>query len=85
MGLLGPRGPRARHRIFRERGVETQWHYIRVSDEAWDDNIRRRNAAIAAGASSDYMVDENLKAKCRMLFQEPDREEIDVWWERETR
>jgi predicted kinase len=71
--------------FFRERGVETQWHYIRVSDEEWDDNIRRRNAAIAAGASSDYMVDENLKAKCRMLFQEPDREEIDVWWERETR
>lgn len=67
--------------FFRDRGLETQWHYLYVSDETWNANIRRRNAAIRAGLSDDYYVDENLKAKCSALFQEPDRSEMDIWRE----
>lgn len=67
--------------FFRERGIAVQWHYIHVSEARWKENIQKRNAAVLAGESSDYFVDEGLKQKLLAAFEEPGREEIDVWFE----
>ncbi len=61
-------------RFFRERGFETEWHYIDISEQAWRRNIQKRNQAQTDGA---YFVDENLARKCTELFEVPGPEEID--------
>ena len=70
--------------FFRARQIETQWHYIQVPEELWKQGIARRNAAVMAGASPDYYVDEGLLAKLASLFQEPEPGEMDVIYRRET-
>lgn len=61
--------------FFRDRGFETEWHYIEVSDEVWRQSIEKRNAV----GKGSYFVDDGLAEKCADLFQAPDREEMDVW------
>lgn len=74
----------AAEEFFRSRQIETQWHYIQVSEELWRQGIARRNAAAEAGTSTDYYVDEGLLAKLASRFQEPEPEEMDVIFRREA-
>ena len=43
--------------------------------------IEHRNEAVRLGLASAYIVDEGLLAKLEARFQEPERDEIDVWYE----
>lgn len=56
------------------------WHYIDISNERWEEQIAKRNAAVLQGETSAYFVDDGLKAKCVSWFEPPCREEIDVWY-----
>lgn len=67
--------------FFRERGIATEWHYIHVSAARWQVNIEKRNAAVLAGETADYYVDQGLMQKLLSAFEEPDQSEIDVWFE----
>lgn len=58
--------------FFRSRGFETEWHYLKVTDEEWRRRIAHRNADAPPDA---YRVDEGLIEKCRALFEEPSPEE----------
>lgn len=70
---------RAAEKFFRDRGFETEWHYIEVSDAVWKQSIEKRNAA----KESSYFVDEGVAKKCMALFQPPKKEEIDIWYHNE--
>ena len=54
--------------------IKTELHYLKVSPEAWEDRIDKRNASDEAA----YYVDEGLLEKVTSLFEEPSEEEIDV-------
>lgn len=43
-------------------------------------NIEARNAAVAAGETTDYAVDSGLLQKVLTLFETPIPDEIDVWF-----
>ena len=64
---------------FRDRGVAYAWHYMDISDADWQKNFRDRNAAAAAGQTTDWFLDEGLLQKLAERFQPPRREEMDVW------
>lgn len=65
---------------FQARNVPIRWHYIDITDEAWQDNIRARNEKILRGqGGSDFYVDEGLLNKVLSLFEVPDKSEMDVW------
>ncbi len=66
----------AAEKFFRDRGFETEWHYIEVSETVWRRNIEKRNAA----GKGSYFVDDGLAKKCAALFEPPAQEEIDVWY-----
>ena len=68
-------------RFFQEQAIPTEWHYIHVSEARWRENIQKRNAAVLAGETSDYYVDQGLLQKLLDAFEEPEREEMDVWFE----
>ena len=54
-------------------------HYLHLSDEEWARRIARRNAEVAAGRGDAYYVDEGLLEKLHGMFQEPPRDQVDVW------
>ena len=53
-----------------------------TSEERMDDakNMEARNAAVAAGETTDYAVDSGLLQKILTLFETPIPDEIDVWF-----
>ena len=63
-------------------GVPCRWHYIDADDATWQKNIAERNERVSKGlGGSDYYLDEGLLKKCLSAWQEPSREEMDVWVE----
>lgn len=71
--------------FFAQNGVETELHYVRVSDELWKKQIAERNEKVAAGkGGSDFYLDDGLMKKMQTLFQEPTKDEIDVFYSREN-
>ena len=68
-------------RLFYEsQGIACEFHYIDTPDEVWHRNITIRNQAVLDGKADAYYVDEGLMKKLESLFEEPAREEIDVWY-----
>lgn len=64
--------------FFAERGYRTTLYSLEISPERRLGHIRRRNAAVRAGAAGVYPVDEGLAAKCDALYEPPEADEIDV-------
>lgn len=67
-------------RLLSAENIPHVWHYIDISNERWEEQIAKRNAAVLQGETSAYFVDDGLKAKCVSWFEPPCREEIDVWY-----
>lgn len=67
--------------FYESQRIEYEFHYIDISDETWRARLEHRNRAVSAGEVNAYLVDDNLAAKFEALFEEPDKEEIDVWVE----
>lgn len=67
--------------FYKSRGVPCEFHYVDISDGAWKKNLAERNAAVSAGKTAAYFVDDNLAAKFERMFEVPDKSEIDVWYE----
>ena len=61
--------------FFEKQGIETEWHYLAVSDEQWKRNIEKRNEEVLAGRTQAYYVDEGLLRKLESRFEEPGPEE----------
>ncbi len=65
--------------FYNSRNIECEFHYIDISDVTWRVRLKKRNSAILTEEASAYYVDDNLAAKFGALFEEPNRDEIDVW------
>ena len=73
---LWTKAQRGRLRAFyAEYGIESEIHYLHVSDEEWQRRIRKRNSE---KDPSDYYVDEGLLKKFENLFEEPEQQETDL-------
>lgn len=67
--------------FYREQGVPCEWHYVDMDEETWKCNIAERNERVLRGeGGSDYYLDEGLMEKLQSLWEEPAREEMDVWY-----
>lgn len=68
--------------FFNSKGIICQWHYINIDDASWRKNIEERNNRILSGqGGSDFYLDEGLMKKLLTRWEEPQREEIDVWYD----
>lgn len=67
--------------FYQEQNIPCEWHYIDVDEETWKRNIAERNQRVLDGkGGSDYFLDEGLMEKLQSLWEEPAKEEIDVWY-----
>ena len=67
--------------FYKSRSVPCEFHYVDISDEVWKKNLAERNAAVSAGRTAAYFVDDNLAAKFERMFEVPDKSEMDVRYE----
>lgn len=65
--------------FYHKHNIECEFHYIDISDEIWKQRLKTRNSVISAGETNAYFVDENLAKKCDLLFEAPNKDEIDIW------
>lgn len=73
---LWTKDQRGRIRAFyADHGIESEIHYLHISDEEWQRRIRKRNSK---RGPSDYYVDEGLLKKFESVFEEPGQEETDL-------
>ena len=66
-------------KFFAEKGIDTEMHYLHLSDEEWHARIEKRNAVVSAGDGSAYFIDENLLRKCLDRFEAPAESEVDIF------
>lgn len=64
---------------FADKGIEVKIHYIEVSDEAWMNNIAKRNLDTTSDPSCGCIIDEKTRTKHGDIFEAPTREEVTVW------
>ncbi len=68
--------------FFKENNIETELHYIYMSDDVWKKRIKERNKRVKEGkGGSDFYLDEGLMKKLVSKFEEPTRDEVDVWYD----
>ena len=68
--------------FYQGQNIACEWHYIDVDDRTWHRNIEERNRRILDGeGGSDYYLDEGLMNKLLSKWEEPAKDEIDVWYE----
>ncbi len=66
---------------FKSKKVNIEWHYVDVDEKTWHKNIAERNKKVEEGnGDSDFFVDEGLMKKLLTMFEEPTKQEIDVWY-----
>ena len=65
----------------RSQNIHCEWHYIDVDDQSWHKNIDERNHRILNGeGGSDYYLDEGLMKKLLLMWEQPSKDDIDVWY-----
>lgn len=69
--------------ICNKNNINLEFHYIDLSDELWEEQIKIRNDKVLKGLNNSYYVDEGLKNKLLNLFEVPLSDEIDVWYSRD--
>lgn len=69
-------------KYFNQYGIDVEWHYVDIEQPRWEQLIEERNIKIQSGnGGSDFYVDEGLMEKLLSKFEEPIRDEIDIWTE----
>lgn len=67
-------------KYFNQFGIDAEWHYVDIERSRWERLIEERNAKIQNGnGGSDFYVDEGLMEKLLSKFEEPTRDEMDIW------
>lgn len=68
-------------KFYKEKDINLEIHYIDIDDKSWEENIKKRNKRIDEGnRGRDFYVTETLKEKILRTWEEPSKEEIDVWY-----
>jgi len=66
---------------FSRCGIEVEWHYIDVEQDRWERLIEERNQRVEEGNGGPaFYLDEGLMKKLLSRFEEPAKEEIDIWY-----
>jgi predicted kinase len=65
---------------FKELNISYEWHYIDISDEDWKINIKKRNQLVCENKENAYYLDEGLLEKLLSRFEQPSKNEIDIWF-----
>ncbi len=67
--------------FYHSHHIDVEWHYIDITEEDWEKNIKERNKKIEDGKDDfSFYMDEGLKKKIIENWEAPKKDEIDVWY-----
>ena len=82
LNIIGEKIRKNIREYYKNKGIKCELHYVCVYNETWQQNIAERNKRIEEkNGGSDFYLDEGLLKKLESKWEEPSREEIDVWFE----
>ena len=64
---------------FKKLNINIEWHYVDVDKETWYKNVQKRNKDIENNIENAYYIDDNLANKFWNIFEEPQKDEINIW------
>jgi len=67
-------------KYYANMGIKAEWHYIEIDDITWKNYMEKRNNAIINNEQEFYYIDENIAKKFWNIFEEPEPNEMDVWY-----
>ena len=67
-------------KYYTNMGIKAEWHYIEIDDITWKNYMEKRNNAIINNEQEFYYIDENIAKKFWNIFEEPEPNEMDVWY-----
>ena len=70
--------------FYKSKNIECEFHYLDINDETWNSRLKERNSAILAEETNAYYIDDNLAEKFGIMFEEPNKDEIDVVYQGDT-
>lgn len=66
---------------YKKYNIPVELHYVDVTQEKWQDLIKKRNELIVSGQEKySFYFDDGLKKKLLDSFNEPSKEEMDIWY-----
>ena len=66
--------------FYKNHKIKCEWHYIDIDKDLWEKNIKKRNKEILEGNGGyNYYLDEYLMNKLLSRWEEPTKDEIDIW------
>ncbi len=64
--------------FYKSRGIESEMHFVEISDDTWKHRLNKRNMTVLAEETSAYYVDDALALKFASIFEVPGENEIDI-------
>ena len=81
-GLWSKKEREETKKFFKDNNIDAELHYIHVSDDVWKKQIEERNKNVQEGnGGSNFYLDDGLMKKLMLNFEEPNEDEVDVWYE----
>ena len=78
-GLWSKKDRKEIREYYKNKGIDSEIHYVFVDDETWKQNIAERNQKVLDGnTGSDFYLNEGLMKKLEDKWEEPTKDEIDV-------
>ena len=71
--------------FFSNLGIEIEWHYIDVDNKTWGKYVQKRNNDIEKCLENNYFIDENITKKFWNIFEEPQKDEINIWYKNDEK
>jgi predicted kinase len=68
-------------KYFTDLGIVVEWHYVEVDNINWQKYLSKRNNLIKNNMEDFYLIDNAIAEKFWNLFEEPKKEEIDIWYD----
>ena len=65
--------------FYQSRQIEYEFHYLDICDEVWKKRLKHRNYLVQTGQTDAYYVDDGVIEKFTHIFEQPEREEMDLW------
>lgn len=65
--------------FYQSRQIEYEFHYLDICEEVWKKRLKHRNYLVQTGQIDAYYVDDGLIEKFTHIFEQPEREEMDLW------
>lgn len=65
--------------FYKSRNIDCQLYYVKVTDEAWEQQLNKRNNEVLENKTKAYYMEHSRALEFASMFKKPDTDEVDVF------